>query len=148
MKSGMRITMVVAVTCAIGCATAPPPRVVLADADVDVATLIERYPLASGANLRNDEILRSPSATLHLVQVRGGESPHRHLAHDLFVTVLRGEGVLHVGSTERTVHAGDVSVIPRGVAHWFRNSGRSPAVTIAVFAPPLDAPDSVPVSGD
>jgi mannose-6-phosphate isomerase-like protein (cupin superfamily) len=44
------------------------------------------------------------------------------------------------------MRAGDVAVVPRGVAHWFRNGGSAPSVAIAVFAPPLTAPDNVPVA--
>jgi hypothetical protein len=36
-------------------------------------------------------------------------------------------------------------VIPRGVAHFFVNTGRDVAVSFAVYAPPMDAPDTVPV---
>ena len=45
------------------------------------------------------------------------------------------------------MRAGDAAVIPRDRVHWFAQSGDEPAVTLAVFTPPLDAPDSVPESG-
>jgi quercetin dioxygenase-like cupin family protein len=43
------------------------------------------------------------------------------------------------------LRAGDVTFVPRGVPHWFTRTGADVVVTLAVFSPPLDAPDSVPV---
>ena len=84
------------------------------------------------------------SASYHLVQVRGSERPHRHIAHDLTVFVLRGQGTLTLGEVRRALAAGDAAVIPRGAVHWFANGGRAPALALVVFTPPLDAPDTVP----
>jgi quercetin dioxygenase-like cupin family protein len=110
--------------------------------------LLARHPLAPGAALRADEIGRTATASVHLVQVRGGESPHRHDTHDLTVAVVRGAGVLTVERTRRRMESGDVAVVPRGAPHWFVNRGSTPAVAIVLYAPPLDAPDLVPVAGD
>jgi quercetin dioxygenase-like cupin family protein len=105
------------------------------------------HPLASGQNIRVDEVGRTRSASYHLVQVRGGESPHRHETHDLTVIVVSGGGTLDLGVRRVTLGAGDVAVIPRGEVHWFTNGGRGNALALVVFSPPLDAPDSVPASG-
>ena len=91
-------------------------------------------------------IARTPASSVHLVQIRGGETPHRHMTHDLTVTLLRGEGRVTVEGSARAMAAGDVAVIPRGVAHFFVNTGRDVAVSFAVYAPPMDAPDTVPVA--
>ena len=84
------------------------------------------------------------TASYHLVQVRGSESPHYHVAHDLTVLVLRGQGTLTLGEVRRALAAGDAAVIPRGAVHWYANGGRAPALALVVFTPPLDAPDTVP----
>jgi len=142
----MRTGIVVALFCVIGCAPAvPPPHVLLADVDRDVDELVRAYPLEAGADFRKDQIGGTPGSTVFLVQVRGGESPHRHVTHDLAVTLLRGHGVLHIAGVELPMRAGDVAVIPRGVAHWYTNAGKRPSITLAVYTPALDAPDSVPV---
>ncbi len=144
----MRRLMFCALAIAASCAIGERPRVLVGgDAD-DVDALCHRHPLAADANIRADEIARTPAATVHLVQVRGGETPHRHATHDLTVTVLAGEGVLTVGDAARAMRAGDVAVVPRGATHWFVRSGSSPAVALVVFAPPLDAPDSIAVGVD
>ena len=143
----MRLHMWVAVLgLAAGCVAAPI-HVVGVDGATALDDLLRARPLAPGANIRADEIARTTGASVHLVQVSGGETPHRHAAHDLTVTVLRGEGRLTIGGIARPMAAGDVAVIPRGVPHHFVRSGRDPAVALAVFSPPLDAPDSVPEPG-
>ena len=140
----MRRVMLVAMVAMLGCAS-PSVHVVTPSGIAAVDELCRSHPIDAGANVRIDEIARSPSASIHLVQVRGGETPHRHAAHDLTVTMLRGEGTLRIADAVHTVHAGDVTFVPRGVVHWFTRSGADIAVTLAVFSPPLDAPDTVPV---
>jgi quercetin dioxygenase-like cupin family protein len=103
------------------------------------------HPLADGQNIRVDEIGRTTSASYHVAQVRGAESPHRHVAHDLTVVVLRGHGTFTRDAERVPLVAGDAVVIARGTPHWFANGARAPAVSLVVFAPPLDAPDNVPV---
>lgn len=137
--------MVVAVT---ACAHQVTPRFVTPTTAATVDELVAARPLEPSANVRADEIMRSQGGSVHLVQVRGGETPHRHDRHDLFVTMVRGTGVLNVGGERRRMATGDVAMVPRGIAHWFVNAGASPAVTIVTFVPPLDAPDSVSVSVD
>ena len=143
----MRRIMLVAMSLALGCAPSPPRVRIGPDAHA-LDDLVRRHPLADGVNVRADEVARTAAATLHLVQVRGGEAPHRHERHDMVVTVLRGQGVLVAGCAEHLLRAGDVAVVPRGEPHWFTNRGRDPAVALVVFAPPLDAPDMTPLDVD
>src|SRR5205814_5559824 len=95
------------------------------------------HPLADGQTIRADEVGRTASASYHLVQVRGSESPHRHAAHDLTVFVLRGRGTLTLGEGRRALAAGDAAAIPRGAVHWFANGGPPAALALAVFTPPV-----------
>ncbi|HLK10500.1 MAG TPA: cupin domain-containing protein [Candidatus Binatia bacterium] len=132
---------------AAGCAR-HPPRAAVGLLEDGVAVFVAHHPLAAGQALRVDEVARTPGASYHVVQARGAEAPHRHVAHDLTVHVLAGEGVLAVGSRRVRLRAGDVALIARGVTHWFTPAGGRPAVALAVFSPPLDAPDLVPVDVD
>jgi quercetin dioxygenase-like cupin family protein len=102
------------------------------------------HPLAAEQAVRVDEVTRTATASYHLVQVRGRESPHRHHLHDLTVHMLRGRGTLTLGGSRIPLAAGDVAVIPRDAVHWFANEGRASAITLVAFSPPLDRPDSVP----
>ena len=128
-----------------GC-IARPPDVVTRDGAWSLDDLLRSHPIETGANIRADLIARTATASIHLVQIRGGETPHRHLSHDLTVTMLRGEGRATLEGAVRSVAAGDVVVIPRGATHFFVRTGREIAVTLAVYTPPLDAPDTVQVT--
>jgi len=139
---GRRIAAVLAAGLAACAARAP--RVAVGSLAAGLDEFLATHPLAAGQAIRADEVGRTASASYHLVQVRGSESPHRHVAHDLTVFVLRGRGVLTLGEARRSLAAGDAALIPRGAVHWFASEGRAPALSLVVFAPPLDAPDTVP----
>ena len=139
---GRRIAVVLAAGLAACAARAP--RVAVGSLAAGLDEFLATHPLAAGQAIRADEVGRTASASYHLVQVRGSESPHRHVAHDLTVFVLRGRGTLTLGHTHIRLRAGDAVLIPRGTPHGFVNEGRGRAVTLAVFTPPLDAPDAVP----
>ena len=124
-----------------GCAVSPTRLPYVGDLD----TFLAAHPLASGQNVRADEIGRTAGASYHVVQVRGGENPHRHMTHDLIVFVLRGSGTLDLAAGQRRpLAAGDAAVVPRGHVHWFTREGRAPAVALVTFVPPLDGADAVP----
>ena len=108
----------------------------------DLDAFVAAHPLAPGQNIRADEVGRTATASYHVVQVRGSETPHRHVAHDLTVFVLRGRGTLARGPEHLELAAGDAAVVPRGQPHRFANGGHGSAVALVVFVPPLDAPDS------
>jgi quercetin dioxygenase-like cupin family protein len=133
---------------AVGACAPRPPHAVVGLLDDGVAAFAAEHPLAAGQAMRVDEVARTPAASYHVVQARGAESPHRHLVHDLTVHVLSGGGVLVLARRRVPLRAGDVVLIARGVTHWFTPGGREPAVALAVFTPPLDGPDAVPVDVD
>jgi len=140
----MRSHMFLAVVAMVACSS-PRVQVVAREGPSTLEELLRRHPLAVGTNIRSDEIDRTAAASIHLVQVQGRETPHRHAHHDLAITVLHGQGDLTLDGAIRRLEAGDVAVIPRGAVHHFARTGTSPAVALVVFAPPLDAPDNVPV---
>jgi quercetin dioxygenase-like cupin family protein len=142
----MRWIISLALVTVIGCAPGGV-RVTTDEARWRVDELRTRYPLDGTTNIRVDELERTAALSVHLVQVRGGETPHRHQSHDLVVTVLDGAGVLTIAGERRRMQAGDVAVVPRAVPHWFVRSGPTPATALVVFAPPLVAPDTVPLDG-
>ena len=142
MRSSRRSpTLVLAVALLAACA---PRRPQVAGSVPDLDGFLTAHPLAPGEPLRADEVGRTASASYHIVQVVRGEEPHRHLVHDLTLVVLRGRGVLVIGSERFAVRAGDAAVIPRATPHALVNEERAPAVTLAIFSPPLDAPDRAP----
>src|SRR5262249_34712732 len=141
----MRPIMLGVLVVLLGACCPEHAHVVTTAGDATVDDIRRRFPIAADAKIRADEIARTPTASVHAVQVRGGETPHRHAQHDLTVTVLEGEGVLTIDGTTRTLRAGDVAVVPRGAPHWFVRTGGQIAVALVVFTPPLDHPDTVPL---
>ena len=135
-----RVLIVLFALCA-GCAAHVPRLPYVGSLDDFLAA----HPLPDGHNIRADEIGRTASASYHVIQVRGAESPHRHVAHDLTVVVLRGHGTLTRDAERVQLVAGDAAVVARGAPHWFANGARAPAVALVMFVPPLDGPDTVPV---
>ena len=131
---------------ALGACVRRAPRIDLPPIAGGVAAFVAAHPLAPAQNIRADEVGRTAGASYHLVQVRGGESPHRHMVHDLTVVVVDGGGTLDRGDRRVVLAPGDVAVIPRGEVHWFTNRGRGNALAFVIFSPPLDAPDNVPAS--
>ena len=111
----------------------------------DLDAVLRQYPLAASENIRSVPLAKSEDMSMHLVQIRRAESPHFHAAHDLVVTMMRGEGVLHLDGREHHMRAGDVAAVPRHTPHFFVNSGAEPAVAFVTFAPPYDGQDQVPV---
>jgi mannose-6-phosphate isomerase-like protein (cupin superfamily) len=112
---------------------------------IDVDAFLAAHPMPRDVPVHAIEVGRTPAASHHVVQVRGSESPHVHRAHDVTVIVLRGEGVLTLGARQLSVRAGDVMLIPRATPHFFRNTGRAPAVAFAIFSPAFDGADSIPL---
>jgi mannose-6-phosphate isomerase-like protein (cupin superfamily) len=138
------VVPLLALVLASACA-ARVPRVAYGPLAGGLDEFLAAHPLAAGQDIRIDEIGRTATMSYHLAQVRAAERPHRHASHDLTVFALRGRGTLTLGERRVPFVAGDAAVIARGEAHWFAPDGSDVAVTLVAFAPPLDAPDNVPV---
>jgi mannose-6-phosphate isomerase-like protein (cupin superfamily) len=131
-------------TLATGCAP-QAIRVSVPNGAIDLDQFLASHRLPDEGGIRVDQIGRAEGASYHLVQVLGSERPHRHETHDLTVLVLRGHGVLTRLAGATPLAQGDAAVVPRGEPHWFASEGAFPAIALVVFAPPLDAPDAVPL---
>ena len=103
------------------------------------------HPMPAGDPLLAVKVGETVSASYHVIQVRTQERPHVHQEHDALVTLLEGRGELHLGDRVLALRCGDTVAVPRGTAHWFRNTSRHPAVAFATFSPPYDGKDMVPV---
>lgn len=130
----------------LGCASRGP-RVAVGPLDAGVDAFLAAHPRPADQEIRVDEVARTATASYHVVQMAGRESPHRHVAHDLTVIVLRGRGTLVRGADVVPMTAGTIALVPRGTLHWFAREGRGAAVALVVFTPPLDEPDTVPATG-
>lgn len=149
--AGRRLAAIVVcavVAPALGCFGSRSPSVTVGQTTFALDALLAARPMADAAAIRSDELGRTQGSSVHLVQARGPETPHRHLRHDLAVMVVRGRGTLHVAERAHALAAGDVVLVPRGTPHWFEPRGPRTAVAIVIFAPPFDGADSEPVPAE
>jgi len=128
-----------------GCALeAPNPRFTLryekGNQDTNLTTLISR---AGPGPVSVIDLGRTAWVSHHLAVVRDAEVPHYHRFHDLTVVVMRGDGVIDIDGKPYAMHPGDVVHVQRGVRHFFRNTGSSPAAAFVTFSPPFDGRDTV-----
>jgi len=107
--------------------------------------LLAEHPLEQGKDFQVTEIGRDASSSHHLVWIADREQPHRHDAHDLFVVILRGSGTMRIGAEARPVGPGSILYVPRGTPHAFTNLSGAPAAAYAIYIPPFDGKDRVPV---
>ncbi|SNB54418.1 Mannose-6-phosphate isomerase, cupin superfamily [Marinobacter sp. es.042] len=67
----------------------------------------------------------------------GGEV---HEGHDQLLYFVEGNGEANIGETTVRVKAGDVSIVPSGVYHNFRNTGSEMLKLYTTYCPPEHAP--------
>jgi len=140
-----RVVVGLAVGGLLGCAGPRPPLVVWGGTTHAVGPVFVAGSSDSESPAHVEEIGRTAAASLHLVTARRAEAPHRHMHHDVLVTLLRGSGTLHLPAGTVHLAAGDVAFVPRGMAHWFEPHDERSAVAAALFVPPFDGTDSEPV---
>jgi mannose-6-phosphate isomerase-like protein (cupin superfamily) len=113
---------------------------------VPFSELVARVPLAAGEGFKIAEIGRDGSSSHHIVALRGREPIHRHDLHDLLVITLEGHGSMLLGEQERAIGPRSIVYVPRGAVHAMRNLSPGVMYGYAVFTPPFDGKDRVPVA--
>jgi mannose-6-phosphate isomerase-like protein (cupin superfamily) len=108
-------------------------------------SLLAAHPLEPGKTFQVIEIGRDAAASHHLVWIVDREQPHRHDTHDLFVVMLRGHGTMRMGTETRPLTEGSIVYVPRATPHAFTNQSGAPAAAYAIYFPPFDGKDRVPV---
>ena len=110
----------------------------------------QRVVTAADCTCANDgravqsEPLHSDSLASSLLLCITGEVPlHLHRAHTEHVSVLDGEGLMILGDTVFTVHAGQVLTIPKGTPHAVKRTSEAPLKVLSVQAPFFDGTDRV-----
>ncbi|MGH7773241.1 MAG: cupin domain-containing protein [Candidatus Binatia bacterium] len=111
----------------------------------DLERILAENPLSAGENIKVVTLGKGQSVSHHVVQIRDRELPHVHKTHDLTVVVVRGKGYLVLEQRRFDLAAGDVLFIPRDVVHYFVNAFSEPSVALAIFSPPFDGKDTIPV---
>lgn len=67
----------------------------------------------------------------------GGEV---HEGHDQLLFFVAGSGVAKIGDSETPIGEGDVSIVPSGMFHNFRNTGSGMLKLFTTYSPPEHAP--------
>lgn len=109
---------------------------------------LNEHPLKPGQDVGIEELSRGQTASAAIVQIRKHQGLHYHKDHDVIVILLRGRGTLTVGDRRLEIRPGSIVTIPRGIAHSLLNKSQQPAVAYAMFNPPFDGTDVVPVAED
>jgi mannose-6-phosphate isomerase-like protein (cupin superfamily) len=92
---------------------------------------------------RTNSTARQQSLAEATLPPGGCTERHRHRATEELYYVLRGRGVMTVGTETRAVGRGDGILIPPGAPHTIRNTGRAPLVFLCCCAPPYSHGDTV-----
>ncbi|KJK14393.1 cupin [Burkholderiaceae bacterium 16] len=97
-------------------AQTPPPTIsaqiidLVAMTDADIGAQVPNL-----GTLRTKGLVATPSGT---IAVQAGNVPkHTHMGSDEIQYVISGSGTFWLGNEQRQVHAGDLIVIPKGMAH-------------------------------
>lgn len=67
----------------------------------------------------------------------GGEV---HEGHDQLLWFVEGQGMARIGDREEPVKAGDVSIVPSGTWHNFKNTGEGMLKLYTTYSPPEHEP--------
>jgi len=67
----------------------------------------------------------------------GGEV---HEGHDQLLWFVAGQGVAKIGDREEPVKAGDMSIVPSGTWHNFKNTGEGMLKLYTTYSPPEHEP--------
>lgn len=111
----------------------------------DLAKILAENPLGPDENIKLTTLGKGEGVSHHVVQVRNREMPHIHKDRDLTIVVLKGAGYLILDGRPIDLVAGDIVFIPRAIPHYFVNTFREPTSGLAVFSPPFDGKDTIPI---
>ncbi|KMK67501.1 cupin domain-containing protein [Puniceibacterium sp. IMCC21224] len=89
-----------------------------------------------------DVIWTGDQAQLVLMAIpQGGEiGGEVHKGHDQLLWFVEGTGRAKIGETEYDFGEGDLSIVPSGTYHNFRNTGSGPLKLYTTYSPPEHEP--------
>jgi mannose-6-phosphate isomerase-like protein (cupin superfamily) len=99
----------------------------------------------SALNVRESQswfsVLQSGDLTQTAVMAIGpgetsGPKENEHAGSEQVLYVIEGELYAEVGDRAFLLHAGDATIVRRGLPHRFSNRSNKPALTFNVYAPP------------
>lgn len=103
--------------------------------------IVRENPIDKNENIKVTPIFNNDDGSHFIIQIRDREKSHIHETHDLTVVVKDGKGILHLGKDKLPMKCGDTAFIPRGVLHYFVNTGNKSAIAYVIFTPSYDGKD-------
>lgn len=104
-------------------------------------SVLKKNPIGKDENIKATPLFKNEDSSHLIIQIRDREKPHIHETHDLTVVVKKGNGILHLGKDKLPMGSGDITFIPKGVLHYFVNTGSEPAIAYVIFTPFYDSKD-------
>ncbi|HVY60214.1 MAG TPA: cupin domain-containing protein, partial [Planctomycetota bacterium] len=138
----IRRLLALALVLVLALAALPRPALAQTGAIHDMEKLIAEHPLGDAPS-RTDEIARTDSVSVHLIQTRTEVPLNFHEAHDELVFLWSGAGMLEVAGVAREMKRGEWVLIPRHAPHAFRAEGGKPAAALSIFTPAFDGKDRI-----
>lgn len=83
---------------------------------------------------------KNTQLVLMAIPVGGEIGGEVHEGHDQLLYFVEGEGEATIGDTKAAVQSGDVSIVPSGSYHNFRNTGTVMLKLYTTYCPPEHAP--------
>ena len=108
---------------------------------IDIAALdgAALGPIRPGSELRSKTLVVMDGGTIAVQQ--GNVGKHYHANNDEIQYILSGSGTMWLGDTQRAIKAGDLIVVPKGVAHAGTIATSGTFKAIAIKLPPQGADD-------
>ncbi len=100
--------------------------------------------LIGGVPQKTTLIACAEGGTARLLQVRDPLTDQEHPDVDELIYVVAGAGVLRIRNQETKLEPGFFALVPRGIGHSLRRSGRNPLIVVAVLAGAPCTDDAVP----
>ena len=96
-------------------------------------------------NIKLETLATDKFSSHHLVVIRKMEPYHYHATHDVWALILQGEGEFILGEKRFKIFPGASFFVPRSVRHQATSQGKVPLAAFAIFTPPFDGKDTIPV---
>lgn len=124
-------------------AVAQTPPAALTAQIIDIGALEGEAigPILPNTGLRSKLLVVTDKATIAVQQ--GNVGKHYHAGNEEIQYILSGTGTMWLGDTQRTIKAGDLIIIPKGVHHAGTMPTSGTFKAIAIKIPPQASGDTV-----
>ena len=121
-----------------------------------LALLIPAFLIAQKKDLKNIKVDKDSFENIKVIPLHSDEQVsvfivfvkkevalHKHVHHTEMVSILDGKGIMTLGDETFKIKKGDFFVIPKGIPHSVRTTGRKPLKAISTQAPKFEGKDRI-----